>query len=223
MNSFISNKLFLDSETVAEQLRSARQEKKIKLETAAKKLNINYKYLEALEKGQMEKLPKGVYGKNFLREYAIFLGLDYGELERIFAEELEGSKSEEPEKLFSHQKVKARHFLAAPRIIKNFVIVISVVACLVYLGIAVKKIIAPPDLYIENPPDNFITEDKAVTIIGVTEAEAQILVNGENVLTDENGRFLKEVSLKNGLNTITISAKKKYGRVNSIQKQVLVK
>ena len=39
MNSFISNKIFFDAETVAEQLRSARQERGLKLEKIAKELN----------------------------------------------------------------------------------------------------------------------------------------------------------------------------------------
>ena len=74
MNLFKSNKIYLDSETVSEQLRSSRQAKKLKLSFIAKKLNINEKYLAALEKGEYKELPHGVYGKNFLREYALFLG-----------------------------------------------------------------------------------------------------------------------------------------------------
>ena len=79
MLKFKSNKILLDSETVAERLRGARQAKNIKLEEAAKKLNISYKYLRALERGEYDKLPAGVYGKNFLREYAFFFGFSHVE------------------------------------------------------------------------------------------------------------------------------------------------
>ena len=40
MKFFKSNKIYLDSETVAEQLRSARQTKNLKLEAVAKKINV---------------------------------------------------------------------------------------------------------------------------------------------------------------------------------------
>ena len=73
MNSFFANKIITNADTIAEQLRQARLSKNVKLEDAANELGINRTYLEALEKGNFNKLPKGVYGKNFLREYALYL------------------------------------------------------------------------------------------------------------------------------------------------------
>ncbi|MFH1582819.1 MAG: helix-turn-helix transcriptional regulator, partial [Candidatus Falkowbacteria bacterium] len=106
MNIFKSNKIYLDSELVSEQLRSARQAKKIKLSLIAKKLNINEKYLEALEKGEYEKLPHGVYGKNFLREYALFLGLDYKKLAADYETEINIVEPKRQKELFSKQVIK---------------------------------------------------------------------------------------------------------------------
>ncbi len=223
MKKFKSNKIFLDSETVAEQLRSARQERKIKLEDAAQKLNISRKYLEALEKGDFGKLPTGVYGKNFLREYSLFLGLDSNELEKIFQKEIDATGDSPQNNLFSRQIAKMRYFLAMPKIIKNFVISIIVIIFFAYLGLAVKEIISPPYLFIENPQKNFVTEKKTINIIGAAEGEAQITINGKQALTDANGAFAERVSLKNGINIITVVAKKRYGRENIIKRQVLVK
>ncbi len=180
MNQFRTNRIFLDSETVAEQLRSARQEKKLKIEDAAQKLNISRKYLEALEKGDFGKLPAGIYGKNFLREYSVFLGLDYNELEKIFQKEADIMGD------FPRNK-------------------------------------SPPYLFIENPRSNLAITEKKINIIGIAEAEAQITINGKQVLTDANGRFTERISLKNGINIITVIAKKRYGREKIIKRQVLVK
>lgn len=220
---FKSNKIFLDIETVAEQFRSVRQEKELKIEEVAKRLNINKKYLEALEKGNFNELPTGVYGKNFLREYSLFLGLDYKELDKIFQKELSTEKKLLQKDLFSRQVAHIRYFLATPKIIKNIIIASVVIICFIYLGVAIKDATSPPALFIESPLENIIINDRTINIIGATEAEAQILVNGQHVLSDTEGNFFKKIDLKNGINIITITAKKKYGRENTIKRQILVK
>ena len=223
MKNFENNKIFLDSETVAEQLRSARQEKKIKLHEVSEKLNINIKYLEALEKGNFEKLPTGVYGKNFLREYSIFLGLNYKEIEKVFQKELDIVKKSPSKELFTRQVARAQYFLAIPKIIKSIIILIIVLACFTYLGFAIKQFTSPPELIVENPNKNLVTTDKTINIIGETEAESQVLINGNYVLSDTKGSFTKKINLKKGINIITITSKKKYGRENTIIRQILVK
>ena len=223
MTNFKSNKISLDSKSVAEQLSKVRQEKKLKLKDIAKKLNINYKYLELLENGEYNKLPTGVYGKNFLREYAISLGLDYNELVKIFKQEKGIYQNPEQQKLFSKQVAKRHYFLAIPKVVKSSIIIAVTVIFFIYLGFSLKEIISPPDLFIYNPIENFTTEKKSIQVNGETEAEAQIIINGEQILSDAAGRFSKIVNLKNGINIITITACKKYGRDSTIIRQVLVK
>lgn len=221
MNSFRTNKIFFDSETVAEQLRSARQKNEIKLEKVAKDLGINIKYLDALEKGRFELLPAGVYGKNFLREYALFLHLDYRPLLKMFENEIAGTQQKQKKEIFSTQVVRSRYFLTIPKIIKNVAILSIVAVCLVYLIFRLEKIVAPPKLSVDIPIDNLITKEHSVEIIGRSESEAQIRINEEPIIIDTEGRFKKTVNLKKGINVFTITAQKKYGRNISIKKQIL--
>ena len=223
MNLFKSNKIYLDSETVAEQLRSARQAKKLKLGQIAKQLNINEKYLIALEKGEYEQLPHGVYGKNFLREYALFLGLDYKTLARDYETEINFLELKGQKDLFSKQVVKARYLLAMPKIFKSILIFLIISVCFIYLGYRVNKIISPPLLVISQPAANLITNQTALRVAGRTEAEASLTINGQTVLFDKNGDFSQTIRLKNGINIITIIASKKHGRANTVIRQILVK
>lgn len=223
MLNFKSNKIIQNSEIISEQLIAARKEKKLKLEDIAKKLNINCKYLSALEKGEFQKLPKGVYGKNFLREYALFLGLDYGEISKIFDEETGSGSRGKNSELFSKQVVKPWHFLAVPKIVKNLIILTITLICFSFLGFRIKKIMAPPELSIYTPADNIFINSRVAQVAGKTEKESQIVINGELILSDKEGNFAKEVNLKTGVNTITITANKKYGRSKTIVKQILVK
>ncbi len=223
MPIFKHNKIFLDSETVSEQLRRARQSRGLKAEKVAERLNINPKYIEALEKGEFDKLPKGIYAQNFLREYALFLNLDYDDLKKIFKKELQLGEETTSKQLFSRQVAKRRYFWTTPKIIRNSVIFVIVFVCFIYLGLAMKKNFSRPSLYIESPAENMVTSQKTIEINGQTEAESQIIINGEPILSDSAGRFTEKVNLKEGVNIITITAKRKYGRENTVERQILVK
>ncbi len=225
MLKFKSSKILLDSETVAERLRGARQAKNIKLEDAVKKLNISYKYLRALERGEYDKLPTGVYGKNFLREYAFFLGFnqeEYNELANDFAEEKNISQPLKKRELFSKRRVKKQYFLAVPKVFKSVVVVVAAAVCVIYLGFKVEKVISPPQLFIYSPVENFATEENFVEVAGKTEQESMVVINGEQVLSNQAGEFAKMVHLKNGINTIIIISSKKYGRDNTVIRQVVM-
>jgi cytoskeleton protein RodZ len=68
-------------------LRAARERLNWDLDDVAAMLRIRPAYLEALEAGQLSRLPGNVYALGFLRGYAIALGLDAGETIRHFKTE----------------------------------------------------------------------------------------------------------------------------------------
>jgi cytoskeleton protein RodZ len=57
-------------------LREARERRGLTLEQAAAATRIQARHLEALEEERLDRLPEPVYVRGFLREYALFLGLD---------------------------------------------------------------------------------------------------------------------------------------------------
>jgi len=225
MNEFRPTKILSASEIVAEELRRRRQEKDLKLKDIAQKLNIKYEYLEALESGEYNKLPAGVYGKNFLREYAAYLGLDYKKLAKELAADRNINEAGGGKEIFSQQIAKKYNFLVVPKIVKSFVIIVVVFALFVYLGFCLKKIISPPILEIIEPLDNSVTSNNFTVVFGKTEPEAQVEVNGEPVALSSGEKesfFTEKINLKSGLNIITITAKKKYGRGAVLYRQILV-
>ena len=205
------------------ELREARLAKNIKIKDAAKDLKISGRYLEALESGRFDKLPPGIYVKNFLREYALFLGLEAEKLIAIYNSEAAPKIKREKEDPFSKKVPGAHYFLAIPKIIKSSLIIIAVLVCGAYLTTCVKKIITAPDLALVSPEDNLITSEHSIDIKGSTDPEAEIIINGELVLKDITGFFEKKINLKSGLNIISVTAQKKYSQKNSITKKILVK
>ena len=197
--------------------------KKIDLKKAAQKTGINQKYLEAMESGRFDKLPAGVYGKNFLKEYTIFLRLDPNFLLSLYNESETGVSDAKYQKIFLQRITGFNQAINFPRVIKSLIIIIITVVCLFYLGVYLKKITAAPLLILSEPTANTVVNNNLINVIGKTDPETQIKINDELILVKTDGTFAKEVNLKEGLNTITIVAQKKYGQKNEIIRKIFVK
>ena len=204
-------------ENWGEKLRQARRLKNLKVADIAPKINIRASYLLALEEERWDDLPAGLYGKNFLKEYASFLGFNPKEI--VMAnQEMIGLSPRNP---FSQKIDKKNKFIVFPKIIRNILISLAILICFLYLIFYFKKIILPPELKIISPVDNLLLNNQTILVSGQTEKEAAVKINGELVLNNHAGYFSQTVNLKKGLNNIIISAQKKYSRERSITKQVL--
>lgn len=199
-------------------LRSAREELKISLEEAAHKLKIRKEYLLALEEEDFRKLPSGLYGRQFLGKYSRLLRLNSKKIIEAspFAKDLPLGDP------FSQKIVRRSKFLVFPKIIRNIILLILFVAFIFYLFFYFRHLVSPPQLQVYSPDKNVVTSSLSWEVKGKSSPETEIMINDTNILSDQNGNFSQEVPLKSGLNTLTITAKKKYGRESVIQRQILV-
>jgi len=218
MTAFIPKKLNR-SESLGEKLRQTRLLKKLDINQIAKKINIRTEYLLALEENRYDKLPAGLYGKNFIKEYASFLGLNIKEILTDWDKQILSSSPDNP---FSRKILARNKFIIFPRIIRNLLIIGAIAFCFLYLIVYFKKIILAPELIITQPANNLALTSTNITISGQTEKEAEVTINGEIVLNNNAGNFSQEVNLKKGLNNIIIKAKKKYSREQTVTRQILV-
>jgi cytoskeletal protein RodZ len=207
------------SEGWGEKLQQARLLKNLKIEDVAKKLNIRREYLSALENELFEELPTGLYGKNFVKEYASFLGLDVKEILKSWDEQILNNSPDDP---FSRKILAGHKFIIFPKIIRNLLIISAIVICFLYLSFYFKRIILPPKLIITQPETNLAITATNINISGQTEKEAEVTINGTLVLNNHAGYFTQTVNLKKGLNSLTIKAKKKYSRAQTVVRQILV-
>jgi cytoskeleton protein RodZ len=66
--------------SIGETLRRERLKRNLELGQIAQELKISSRFLEAIEAGQLDKLPGGVFTKSFIIQYARLLGLDEEEI-----------------------------------------------------------------------------------------------------------------------------------------------
>ena len=221
MNQFKSSHILIQEEEIANELKRRRQEKKISLEKVSVDLKISLEYLQAMESGEFDVLPIGMYRKNFLKEYLIYLNLDY----KVWLKDFDNKAETENKKQnpFSKKIIKNYKLIIFPKIIRNLLVVAVVFICLLYLVISLNNIISPPFLEVSNPASDIISNNQYIDIIGITEPESQVVINNEAVLVNQSGIFTKRIDLNKGINKITVIASKKYSRDNVIIRQILVK
>lgn len=218
MNVFASKQL-PPEENFGDKLRQIRLGKNLKLENIAQSLGIRREYLAALEDGRLEDLPSGLYGKSFLKKYAQKLKISKQEISAQLKIMSAKERGEDP---FSQKIAKKRDFIIFPKFLRNSLIILAILACLSYLIFYFNRSLRPPDLIITHPVGNLLITDNYIDIKGWTEAETEVKINDSLVLSDDGGHFSQTVNLKKGLNTITITAKKKYSRENIELRQILV-
>lgn len=198
-------------ERVCFRLKQLREEKGITIAELSSKTNISRLHIEAIEACQFDKLPEGaIYRKNFVRRYLEALGVDPSSYIKQFNEE------ERPTTAPKEPSVKKESYFLQFGNIPATIRLCSVIFLLLgvggYLGFQVKRIVEPPKLTVLSPQDGLVSTEEKVVVKGATEKEASVTINGETIQNSEKGTFEQPINLSPGLNTITITAKKKHGK-----------
>jgi Tol biopolymer transport system component len=79
----------------------------------------------------------------------------------------------------------------------------------------------PPELSMESPIDFQVVKVPYVTVKGKVNKKAEVSILSTRVWTDDNGNFQRNISIKEGLNLILISASDQFGHYTSIQRRVI--
>lgn len=206
---------------LGDQLKSKRENLKISLEEVSEKTRIPSKYIEALENSDFTKLPKTTAHRlAYVKEYANFLGLSpkLAVCQFTCEDGLEDSNYIPP-----RQEVRFSRFASISIFVRNTVLISAVVFFAAYLVWQVKGVLEPPRLMVYSPEEGFVIKDTKTTIVGETDKETHLSINGQAVMVSEAGKFETSIDLSAGLNTITIEATKKHGKTTTIVRHVVAK
>ncbi|HEX9664670.1 MAG TPA: helix-turn-helix domain-containing protein [Patescibacteria group bacterium] len=215
-----TNKKISDNETLGEVLRRQREELGFQLDYVSREINVQQEHLLNLEDSDYQALPAPVYTRNFVELYSRFLGLVAVKMIQKYNQEVNifDKTAKTPQK---YNQPPTR-LAITPRFFKSVIVGLIAAVCLVYIGFQVDTIVQPPELVIAAPNDNLVTDQLSVVIDGRTEKEVKVTINGQEVLPRADGSFQENLSLKPGINLIEISAAKKYSKIKTVYRQVLV-
>jgi len=221
MSVFTARPVLSEYKSIGDQLRSTRLQKNWSVVDVSNRLKVKPEYVRALEEEDYGLLPGGIYGKIFLKKYVNLLGLDYKNIVKNFIKERRVYQSGDID-VFSKKVIKRHRLVIFPKVFRNGLIVLAIITFFLYLGIYLKKITAAPNLLIIQPAGNLVQKELSMNIVGETEPESEVSINGQVVLIDKSGGFFQTIILKKGVNMIVVKAKKKYSREQTITRQILV-
>ncbi len=218
---FMVRKVKHASASLGQKLKALRHDRGLNVEQLASATHIHPRIILAFEADDFARLPEPIYSRSFLKTYVRYLGGDEKYFSQCF-EDARGTCDLVDPMLLPRQKVRRARFLVTPRIFRS--VAVGVVACLIltYLGFEVRRIVIPPTIEILGPVDGETTDSAIVTVTGKVFEQAEVMVNGEKILTDKNGTFVADVDLDRGLNLITVEAKKRYSQKSTVYRRVVL-
>lgn len=190
---------------LGEILSEARKKKHISQSRAASDLLIKKEHIEALENQNWPGLPEPTFVKGFLKTYANYLDLDPIHVLAIYRREFDESKFQKPR---PNPRAEKRLFLTPTRII-NLIFIFAILIFIAYIGITFSSVFSAPKLEVVSPPADETTSVPVVQIVGKTDFEATVSIEGQFVPVDSQGNFSKEYPLTEGKNTIEVIAAKR--------------
>lgn len=179
-----------------------------------KNLKIHPKYIKALEEDDYSIFDSSVHARGFLKIYAGALGLNTEEILAIWRREFGHVFKDDllTEKTGFTKNMKSRFVFTSKGALTALVIAL-LLSFFGYLFFAYKNYQGPPNLLISTPEDNKIVTQDLIDITGKTDIDSTLLINGEVLLLKPDGSFAASVSLKEGVNTLSITS------INKLEKK----
>lgn len=200
---------------LGEVLQLARENKGVDLYRAERDTKIRLRYLAALEDSDFDELPAAVYTKGFLRNYAIYLGLDPEEVLIRWREEMDAARSSERVAVAPPPRpitVPRRGFTLSPGIFMAALLSAVVIGFIAYIGMQLLRFADAPLVELDSPPSLVSTvNSENVLLRGTAAAGALIQITGPGdqpfqAYADEAGAWSREVPLALGRNDFRIVA-----------------
>ena len=201
--------------SLPERLYAARERKGVDLYRAERDTKIRARYLGALERGDYKELPGAVYTKGFLRNYALYLGLDPEEVLDHWRRERGEARDTAPVIAVPRPIAAPRQGLTfSPGIVVVALLTVFVLAFGAYLGIQVLRFAKPPSIAVTDPASAVIDVDdsttsytlRGTTLPGATVSIATPGRDPYQVSAGPDGDWTSDVDLRRGRNQFDVTA-----------------
>ncbi len=197
-------------------LKTAREEKGLTLEEIERKTSIRKKHLLAVENSDWASFSSITYVLGVVKSYGKFLSLDEEKLAAYFRREYEGDADTGFKK-----KLSLNSFTPTTKRILSILMLIIFIVFGAYFAYQFNLYLSPPEIKIIEPVKEEFRSDK-VNLIGQTDKQASVSVNGRQIFVDDKGQFKTEVALIDSKNEVVIEAIGANGK-KTVVKKVFIK
>ncbi len=192
------------------------QAKGLTPERIAALTGIAERHLDALLEGRNNKLPAAPYVRGYIIRIAPLLDLDGNELWNIYKREATVAASGPTDRLPENR------FALKPISKKWIAVFAGGAAIAAYIGINADRFLGKPAIELVSPAsETTIATADIIEIFGRTGENDKVLIDGEEVIVDEQGEFKTEYRLEPGLNRIVFTAKRLLGRETTVTRNII--
>ncbi len=199
-----------------DRLAAARERKGVDLARAERDTKIRVRYLSALERGDYRDLPGAVYTKGFLRNYAIYLGLDPEDVLRQWRRERGDQVGPEPVIVPPRPLAEpSRPLNFSPSVVVAALLTAGVVLFFIYLSSQLLRYSRPPEIAVTNPATAVIEVEESTTsfrLAGTSTPGSTVTIRAAGqtqpirVTALASGEWSYQVDLRRGQNRFDIDA-----------------
>lgn len=203
--------------SLGEVLQAARERKGVDLYRAERDTKIRLKYLAALEDDDLAELPSPVYTKGFIRNYALYLGLEPEEVISRWREQLQVQQRQDrvtvappPRPLVAPR----RGVSITPGMIVGAVLSLAVIAFFAFIGWQVMRFAAATPVALTYPPSHaFQVDAEEITLAGTAAPNATVTITDasgqvyDTIANADTGAWSMAVNLSKGPNRFEVVAR----------------
>ncbi|MCL5434839.1 MAG: helix-turn-helix domain-containing protein [Patescibacteria group bacterium] len=205
-----------------QKLEEARLQKNLSLADVSQSTKIKVGFLDAIEKGEYERLPSVAYAQGFVRNYARFLNMPEKETLALFRREFDEEKTL---RVLPQGFAKTKEFSLSRFKSKQTLFLVSLVFLILvgYILFQYRGALISPSLYIISPKENAVISSSVVTVIGKTDPNSTVYINKDLISVDQGGNFEKTINVFPGKTTIIVKAANKFGKETVLQRDIEIK
>ncbi|HVZ67367.1 MAG TPA: helix-turn-helix domain-containing protein [Patescibacteria group bacterium] len=194
---------------ISDILRTTREERDLTLDDVERDTKIKKEFIDAIEKGNYQRLPSESYATGFVKNYAKYLDIPVNEALPLFRREYNSKHNVHivPEFRKTQHKFNRKFFSG-----KVFLIVAVFVIVGIYIFFQYSSLIFAPGVQVMSPKPGQTYTTNVIKVEGKTSPYASVTVNGEDVYVDLKGQFSKSVYLFQGENTVLVVATNRFGK-----------
>jgi cytoskeletal protein RodZ len=200
--------------TVGQVIKNKRLQLGKSLDVVSADTKIQKRFLEYIEKDEFSPFESEVFLKGFIKIYAEYLGLDVKKVLALYrrTNHTPIGKTEDTQ-LFKQKALNKRRNVLTPQLIITILLTLFSLGVVAYIFIQIHKFQTPPELTIIEPPQDITTTEEIIKVKGKISQNTTAEINGVAVEQNENGEFEKEMKLNEGMNIITVKARKNNNNV----------
>lgn len=201
--------------TIGQVLKGARLEKRVTFEKLEFETKIKKNFIEAIEEEDWDKLPSYSVVLGFVRNLAETLGISVEFALALLRRDYPPKKVKVSPSPDIENKV-----VWSPRLTFFLGIGVFLVVILGYLGFQYSRFVSPPDLEVDRPKEEETLLSKSIVVSGRTDTDANVTVNNQPVIVDQEGNFETTVEVTENTDKLVIKAVSRSGKETTVERKI---